>query len=132
MKTVRVTQRMAKQMLAWLQEVGIVEFDDTHTTEDLAAVADGRETARREPDWGDVATVQKSKTTQVVGESELIADASDIGLAPGEWPAAISVVDDERECHLFERGSSRTHNGELVAMTYRTRDGLIELTVLND
>lgn len=76
--------------------------------------------------------VKKDQTTQMVGANELYADASDLGLKPGEWPQFIAVVDDENEGYLFERGNLHVQNEELMAVTYRSLDGAIELMVMND
>lgn len=76
--------------------------------------------------------VKKDQTTQVVGEAALVAEASELGLRPGEWPQFIAVVDDANEGFLFERGNFRVQNEELMAVTYRTQHGEFELTVLND
>lgn len=59
------------------------------------------------------------------------ADASDLGLAPGEWPDFIAVMHDKRpdEGVLFQRGPLE---GNGYAVAYWTKAANVRLTVFND
>lgn len=72
-------------------------------------------------------TVNKSQVDIVKGRPELFAEASEIGLVPGEWPDFIAVLDDAGEGFLFQRIFRHEHSAK-----YRTADGRFALTVLND
>ena len=59
---------------------------------------------------------------------KLLIEPAQIGLKPGDWPAYIGVVNDDREGLCFER------QGKMIgseARLYRTRNGA-RLVVLND
>jgi len=61
--------------------------------------------------------------------TEWTAEASELGLPPGQWPEFIAVMHDARpkEGALFCRDA--THDG--TAVPYRTKSG-VTLTVFND
>lgn len=66
----------------------------------------------------------------------LLAEASTIGLAPGEWPDIIIVDDAAGVTRLFSKETVTRHPyGDIIAVDYvpvgRT-DGIFRLTVLND
>jgi hypothetical protein len=72
-------------------------------------------------------------------ETELITEASTIGLPPGAWPDQISVEGMlfQRKSTLLKPGSrgeivSIREGGEIVCVRYTTRDNRFGLTVLND
>ena len=44
-----------------------------------------------------------NKSQVILSEGSLVAEASSIGLAPGEWPQFISVVNDANEGYIFQR-----------------------------
>ena len=73
-------------------------------------------------------TVTKDTVGLVEGKPELVAEASELGLAPGVWPDFIAVVDDDGEGFLFERSYMRAGG----SWCYRTKDGLVSLLVFND
>lgn len=63
----------------------------------------------------------------------IVAEASTIGLAPGEWPDWIAVVDEQNRGVLFgfprqERGWA----GDVQAVHYTSEHTAIELVVVND
>lgn len=71
-------------------------------------------------------TIKKSEVSFI--DSTLLAtEASGIGLAPGEWPDFISVLDNNNEGFLFMKSEIL----ELVGM-YQTKDGHYRLHVWND
>lgn len=72
-----------------------------------------------------------NKADVMLFESGLFAEASSLGLKPGEWPDFISVVDDNNEGFLFQKSRPETHDGELVGHLYFTKGGA-QLTVAND
>lgn len=60
------------------------------------------------------------------------AEASDIGLAAGEWPDFIAVMrDGDTEGVLFRRGVTITARGEFGGYEYWTASG-VRLAVFND
>ena len=61
----------------------------------------------------------------------LLAEASDLGLRPGDWPDFISVVDDQNEGFIFQKSWPEYFHTDMVSYHYRTRNGH-ELIVLND
>ena len=73
-------------------------------------------------------TVTKDHLGRVEGKPELVAEASELGLPPGEWPEFIAVVDDKEEGFLFLRAYMMAGGG----YCYQTRDGAVSLTVFND
>jgi hypothetical protein len=73
--------------------------------------------------------VDKEKVLLVKGR--MVGEASTMGLAPGEWPDLIGVLDD-KEGFLFTRVSFLAGGqGELVGCSYRSTCGLM-MTVIND
>lgn len=70
------------------------------------------------------------------GQSELFAEASSLGLAPGEWPEFIAVMHNESkdaaEGFLFQRAESIKAGEEFGGFNYRSRTGAFTLAVLND
>lgn len=75
-------------------------------------------------------SVNKSQVSLINGK--LIGEASTMGLAVGEWPDFISVVDDKNEGFLFMRGTEIHHSGEFGGFNYRTQNAGIEMVVFND
>lgn len=76
-------------------------------------------------------TVNKSQVS--LDGSKLVTEASTVGLAPGEWPDFVAVVDDAGEGFLFGPARSDVRvAGELVAVVYHNRTGAGELHILND
>ncbi len=61
------------------------------------------------------------------GRRYLAGEAPTMGLAPGEWPEYISVVDDAREGFLFQRSTPVPGGG---GFNYSTPGGLL-LTVFS-
>lgn len=59
------------------------------------------------------------------------AEVSALGLAPGQWPGEIVVLDRGATRHFFHEASAYTAAGELSHMSYRSGMGHW-LTVLND
>lgn len=59
---------------------------------------------------------------------QYIAEASDLGWRPGEWPRAFT-----RQDFVFVRLAPTRNpaNGDVIAVTYRAADGTI-VTVYND
>lgn len=64
---------------------------------------------------------------QLTSDNALLTEASMIGLAPGEWPDFISVVDESNRGFLFQRGWVRPDGVHV----YQTRGGA-QLRILND
>jgi len=70
------------------------------------------------------------------GRSEvyLVADASTLGLAPGEWPETLAVLKKDRwsrDVDLFTKPYPIMHEGRFIGMRYKGADGVV-LEVLND
>lgn len=59
------------------------------------------------------------------------AEASDLGLAPGEWPDFIAALNERDSGMLFLRGRELSENGDLRGFVYTTLGGF-RLTVFND
>lgn len=76
--------------------------------------------------------VNKSQVS--LSGNKLIAEASTIGLAPGEWPDFISVVDDGGKGFLFQRDARPFSGGEdeIGGFNYHARGSNVELVVFND
>lgn len=74
-------------------------------------------------------TVSRSNTSLIDGA--LHADASEIDLAPGEWPEIIAVVDDLQRGDLFHRSTRTDIHGELLGYSYYSKQGAL-LRVWND
>jgi hypothetical protein len=78
-------------------------------------------------------TISKDKCTLALDRQGLLCEASDIGLAPGEWPDFIAVVDDSDVGYLFGFPQfTRTHDDDVMLATYKTADLKFDLVVLND
>jgi len=60
-----------------------------------------------------------------------VAEASDMGLPPGEWPTAIITYLGNRQPFVFER-AEHDAEGELRAVHYNQQLGCVTLTVYND
>jgi hypothetical protein len=79
----------------------------------------------------DKMVVVNKKQLTLSGE-KLVGEASSIGLALGQWPDFIAVLDDQNEGFLFERGTyPQFERGELIAQSYYSQQGF-ELSILND
>jgi hypothetical protein len=61
----------------------------------------------------------------------LIAEASTLGLPPGEWPEFISVVDDSNSGFLFQLQGPDMRGAVLAGYRYQSKAGH-RLLVLND
>jgi hypothetical protein len=72
------------------------------------------------------------KTCTLSGTDTLVTEASDIGLAPGELPDFIAVVDDNDEGFLFFNPQPDIHNGEIAGWYYQRKNGNGKLLVIND
>lgn len=59
-----------------------------------------------------------------------MADASDLGLRVGEWPASFET--DAGNGQPFVRQGPKYHEGELIGYSYRQSLGCISLTIQND
>lgn len=64
--------------------------------------------------------------------NKLISEASDLNLAPGDWPDFISVVDDSGSGFLFQRADPFNHNEEFAGFNYYSRGSNVQLVVFND
>lgn len=64
------------------------------------------------------------------GQGGLIAEASDLGLPPGEWPSMLRVYDPATTT-VFKRGEPRVRGDDLAAYTYTAPSGTY-LLVVND
>ena len=72
-------------------------------------------------------TVNKAQVRLIDGK--LMGEASEMGLAPGEWPDFIAVVDDAGKGFLFQREQISLRDG---VVHYRDRAAGVELLVIND
>ncbi len=61
---------------------------------------------------------------------QFVAFASDLGLAPGDFPATIETTLGNGQ--PFARGRVSTKNGDVAAVDYRQLLGCVSLCVLND
>ncbi len=52
------------------------------------------------------------KSQVILEDGNLVAEASTLGLAPGNWPDFISVVDDSGSGYLFRRQTKKIMNGD--------------------
>lgn len=75
-------------------------------------------------------TVNKAHVT--LEGNDIVGEASTMGLAPGEWPDFIAVVDDSNDGFLFQRASAICHNGDLGGYDYFSTVGTLKMVVLND
>jgi hypothetical protein len=53
-------------------------------------------------------------------------------LPPGVWPEIILITNETHSGFLFFKGAPVKHGDELVGYDYSTRNGDVELNVLND
>ena len=62
------------------------------------------------------------------------AEASTLGLKPGEWPDFIAITDDDRQGFLVQKAEPEiTQNGDVLYFTYRDRTGrLPPVHIFND
>ena len=65
-----------------------------------------------------------------VGPVAVAAEASTLGLAPGQWPKLIETTIGNGQPFLFIR--QNTSDGELVSVRYFQQFGCTALTVFND
>jgi hypothetical protein len=76
--------------------------------------------------------VRKDQVT-ITSPIEFHAEASTLGLAPGEWPDLIAVLNDDNEGFLFVRGGSlQGWDGEFSGFMYHSNSTGRKLTVFND
>ncbi len=75
-------------------------------------------------------TVNKSQV--ILFEGKLIAEASTLELAPGEWPDFIAVVDDKNEGYLFQRALPIYRDDEFSGYSYADWASGVGMTVFND
>lgn len=76
--------------------------------------------------------VNKDHVTLGNDGRSLVAFASDLALAPGQWPLHIGVVDAAQTGFLFARADRiTTDGGEFGGYNYRTPSGYT-LVVFND
>jgi hypothetical protein len=73
-----------------------------------------------------------NKSQVDVMDGRLVAEASTLGLKPGEWPDLISVVNDNNEGFLFAKSAPILHDGELGGYHYSDWMSGVNMTVLND
>ena len=83
-----------------------------------------------------LATAPLKQTTNV-GHGKLVAEASSLTLAPGEWPDFIALTlpspnPEVVEGHLFMRGPSIQINGQFGGYHYFGRGSDLHLVVYND
>jgi hypothetical protein len=62
---------------------------------------------------------------------EFIAEASTMGLPPGEWPTAIVTYLGNRQPFIYERNEVNQER-ELMAVHYTQAGGSATLTIFND
>lgn len=77
--------------------------------------------------------VNRKQITVLENPLRLVAESSDLQLAPGMWPEFIAVTDDNGSGFLFHKVKPLASSDpeEFAGYTYTTNDG-IELTVFND
>lgn len=75
-------------------------------------------------------TVNKSQVS--LEDGKIVGEASTMGLAPGEWPDFIAVVDDSDNGFLFQRADATRYDGDLASFRYLSTVGNLEMVVLND
>jgi len=72
-------------------------------------------------------------TSPVIGKAfSHCVESSDLGLRPGEWPTWLNVDPKFGNGQPLRRTRVIEHNGELGAVVYRQRFGVLEVRVLND
>lgn len=60
------------------------------------------------------------------------AEASSLGLAPGEWPQFVSIVNDKGDGFLLGPGVAFYHNEEFGGMEYQSPHSRLKLDIYND
>jgi hypothetical protein len=60
------------------------------------------------------------------------AEASDIGVRPGEWPDFIAILDDRNEGFLLVFRSFERREGDILWAEYAARSGSLVAHVFND
>jgi len=65
-------------------------------------------------------------------EGKLVAEASDLGIAPGYWPAAIVVDFGDGTTHTFIEHRVKQHPVDSARHTYRNTVTGTELVIYND
>lgn len=71
--------------------------------------------------------IVKKEQVFPINNHMMACEASEIALAPGEWPEFIGVLDDQNTGFLFQKMLVNEEMGR-----YQTSDGAFELHVLND
>jgi len=79
---------------------------------------------------GGLVKVNRKQVTYME-QGEVTAEASSLGLTPGDWPDFIAVVDERDEGFLFGPGIMFMHGDEVGGYEYQNVNGL-KLTVFND
>ncbi len=77
--------------------------------------------------------VDKSNV-ELIG-NKLVAEASTIGLRPGEWPDFVAVIDKEGKGFLFGpnyRDHRSAIGNEFLSREYFSRASQVSLDILND
>ena len=66
--------------------------------------------------------------------AEVVTEASDLGLKPGEWPDFIAIVDDMRQGYLIQRANAElSKDGEILWMNYIEKNGSLPVVkIFND
>lgn len=72
-------------------------------------------------------TITRTQVTPS-GPAKLTAEASTLGLEPGEWPIFIHMPSERL---TFQRGVEIRERGEFAGYLYLSQDGIL-LTVVND
>ena len=65
-------------------------------------------------------------------EGRLVAEASDLGIAPGYWPAVIVVDFGDGTTHTFTEHRVDQHQADGALHTYRNPVTGTELVIFND
>ena len=66
--------------------------------------------------------------------TEIVADASELGLKPGEWPDFITITDEEHQGYLLMRATPEvTQIGDIIYYRYYDRAGHLPVVkIIND
>lgn len=62
----------------------------------------------------------------------ITAEASTCGFKPGEWPDAFETTTPDGWTCTYRKTEALSHQGELVAMVYTTKQGEAPIHILND
>lgn len=73
-------------------------------------------------------TINKSQVHYVAGQELMLVEASEIGLAPGQWPDVIAIADDVGDGFVFVKSRQIQGGG----WRYESRTSSAALEVLND